>query len=99
MSVETLTIREDAERHRFVGLVGEEVVSVADFREVGDVVLMPHTETAYAHRGNGYAKQVVVHALDEFRRRGRRVVPQCAFVAEVIAEEPQYADLVASDPS
>jgi hypothetical protein len=35
-------------------------------------------------------------ALDDARRRGWRIVPQCPFVAEFIAEHPEYADLVAA---
>ena len=34
-------------------------------------------------------------ALDDVRRKGMTVGPQCPFVANFIAEHPEYADLVA----
>jgi predicted GNAT family acetyltransferase len=70
-------------------------VSHADYRVEGDRVLMHHTYTDPAHRGQGLAEVVVRHALDEFRRDGRSVVPQCWFVAEFIELNPEYGDLVA----
>lgn len=91
----SLSVRHEPEHDRFVGLLGDEVVTVADYVEQDTSVVMHHTTTAPAHGGNGYAKQVVVAALDHLRDEGKQVVPRCWFVAQVIEEEPQYADLVA----
>ena len=91
----TLTVRHEPDRRQFVGEIEGEVVTVADYRDQGEVVVMHHTHTQPAHGGHGYAKQVVTAALDEFRAQGRQVAPRCWFVAQVIDEEPQYADLVA----
>ena len=91
----TFTIRHQPDQNRFVGVVDAEIVTVADYRERGGVIVMHHTHTEAAHGGHGYAKQVVTAALDEFRAQGRQVAPQCWFVAQVIDQDPRYADLVA----
>jgi predicted GNAT family acetyltransferase len=91
-----LTVRHQPEQRRFIGVLDGEIVTVADYRDRDGVMVMHHTHTVPAHGGNGYAKQVVTAALDEFRAQGKQVAPQCWFVAQVIDEEPQYADLVAS---
>ena len=89
-----LIVRHEPDRARFVGTVDDEIVTVADYRERDGVMVMHHTHTEPSHSGHGYAKQVVTAALDEFQAQGRRVAPQCWFVAQVIDQEPQYADLV-----
>jgi predicted GNAT family acetyltransferase len=91
-----VSVRHEPERNRYVLSVEGRSVSVADYVDRGDVLVMNHTETAPAHGGKGYAKRLVTHALDDVRRRGLKVVPSCWYVAQVIDEEPQYADLVAA---
>jgi predicted GNAT family acetyltransferase len=38
---------------------------------------------------------LVRYALDHVRATNRRVEPQCWYVAQFIAENPEYADLAA----
>jgi uncharacterized protein len=91
-----VTVRHEPERSRYVLSVEGRPVSIADYVDRGDVLVMNHTEPAPAHGGKGYAKVLVTHALDDVRERGLKVVPSCWYVAQVIDEEPQYADLVAA---
>ena len=51
------------------------------------------TEIVPARRNQGLGHQLVQGALDDVRRKGAKVVPYCWFVAEFIAENPEYADL------
>jgi predicted GNAT family acetyltransferase len=39
-------------------------------------------------------RSLVLHVLDHAREHGLRVVPTCGFVGTVIAENPEYQDLV-----
>lgn len=73
----------------------EVVVGVADFREHGGTVVMPHTVVDHSHRGKGLAAVLVRGALDDLRARGATIDPQCWYVAEFVAANPDYADLVA----
>ena len=73
-----------------------ELASVAEYSLRGDVFVFSHTETRPQFRGGGLAEKVVRFALDDVRSKGKRVVPQCWFVAEVMEANPQYADLRAA---
>lgn len=95
-SVDGISVRHEPERSRYVLTLEGRTVSVASYRTDGEVVVMHHTQTAPAHSGKGFAKRLVTAALDDVRDRSQKVVPSCWFVAQVIDEEPRYADLVAA---
>ena len=56
--------------------------------------VFPHTVVIEHKRGAGYGTTLVRGALDDARRRGWRIVPECPFVVAFLAENPEYADLV-----
>ncbi len=86
-------VRDNPQRNRYELVVDGEVVGVADYDGEGDVLVFPHTEIEPARRGSGLGAELVRGALDDVRRRGRRVVPSCWYVAQFIDEHPEYADL------
>jgi len=90
-----LYVRKNPDRPRFELVEFDDVVGVADYREVGDRMIVHHTEVARAMRGTGKGAQLVKGVLDAVRAEGKKVVPQCWFVAEFIDLHPEYADLVA----
>ena len=83
------------ERNRYELFVGDDLVTVADYRKSDGVLVFDHTETSMAYRGQGLAEQLVRFALDDVRARGRRMVPVCWFVADFVNEHPEYRDLIA----
>ena len=89
-------VRKNPDRPRYELVEYDDVVGIADYREVGDRVVIHHTEVASAVRGTGKGSQLVKGVLDAVRAEGKTVVPQCWFVAEFIDLHPEYADLVAS---
>jgi predicted GNAT family acetyltransferase len=89
-------IRHHEQRSAYEYLVDGEVVAVADYRDDGEQIEMHHTYTDPAHRGQGIAATLVAAALDDIRRRDRRVVPTCWFVAEFLDDHPEYQDLRAT---
>jgi uncharacterized protein len=86
-------VRHNREQSRYELAIDDELVGIADYRVVGDKVVFPHTEIVRSRRGQGLGAQLVQYALDDVRSTNRRVVPQCWYVAEFIAENPEYADL------
>jgi predicted GNAT family acetyltransferase len=86
-------VRNNPEQSRYELSVDGEVVGIADYRVVGEVVVFPHTEIERSRRGHGLGAQLVQYALDDVRATNRRVEPQCWYVAEFIAANPEYADL------
>ena len=65
------------------------------YREVGDDVLdFYHTFVPPECRGTGTGHKLVVAALTLARADGKKIIPSCPFVPRVIAEHPEFADLV-----
>lgn len=90
-------VRENPDAARYELTLDGRLVGVADYRvrDGGDVLVVPHTEIVPELRGNGLGEVLVQGMLDDLRRTGRTVVPQCWFVADYVKANPQYADLVA----
>ena len=78
---------------RYELVVDDEVAGIADYRVEGDTWVFPHTEIDPRQRGRGLGEQLVRGALDDVRRRGAKVRPQCWFVREFIDANPDYGEL------
>jgi len=70
-------------------------LAFVDYRVIGDVLMVPHTEVPRALEGRGIGTKLVLGSLDLIRVSGRKVRPLCGFYAAVIRRHPEYADLVA----
>ena len=86
-------IRNNQEQCRYELAIDDELVGIAEYRLVGEVVVFPHTEIEPARRGQGLGARLVQYALDDVRASKRRAKAECWYVAEFIAEHPEYADL------
>lgn len=91
-----MAVRNNTERSRYELVVDDEVVAIADYRVRGDVVIFPHTEVRRDLQGKGLGAQLVQGALDDVRAGGRRIVPQCWYVADFVDHHPEYSDLLAA---
>jgi uncharacterized protein len=89
----TVEMRNNTEQSRYELLIDDDVVGIADYRVVDDVVEFPHTEIERSRRGQGLGAQLVRYALDDVRAANRRVRPQCWYVKEFIADHREYVDL------
>ncbi len=88
----------EADHARYVLWVDGVAAGVADYRDRGDALVFHHTEIDRARRGRGLGATLVRGALDDVRARGRTVVPTCWYVAEFVDLNPEYGNLLASDP-
>lgn len=79
---------------RFVVTVNGEIAGFATYRLRDDVITFIHTEVAEVFGGRGLGARLVVHALDDARRRGLRVHPLGPLFAKFIREHAEYQDLV-----
>ena len=89
------SLEHDADAHQYRLRKEGEVVSLADYRRLADGTTLDfhHTLTPPAHRGNGYAADLVGKALADVRSRGGKVVPTCWFVDEYMGLHPELTDL------
>ena len=81
--------------HRFEIRIGDELIGVNDYTQMGDHMSFTHAEIESAYGGRGYAKLLVETSLNDARAQGLSVIPYCTYVRKVIAENPEaYLDLV-----
>lgn len=78
-----------------IAVEGEDV-GFADYADRGDQRVFYHTVIDSAFGGRGLATILVEHALDASRADGKRIVPVCSMVANVVEKNPEFADL--TDP-
>ncbi len=58
-----------------------------------DVVVFTHTFVPPEFRGQNVAARLTRYALDDARRLGKKVVPQCSYAAVYMERNKEYADL------
>jgi uncharacterized protein len=81
------------DRFRYEILRDGAVAGFLQYSLRGGRVLLLHTEVPDANAGKGLATELVRGALDDIRRRGRRMVPICHFVERFVERNPEYDDL------
>ncbi|MFZ7087726.1 GNAT family N-acetyltransferase [Curtobacterium sp. RRHDQ10] len=91
----THEFRDEPAQDRYTLTVDGELVSVLDYRVDGDAIAFPHTATIPAHRGRGYAAELVAAAVDDVEQHSaRRVVPMCWFVSAWFDQHPERSHLL-----
>jgi len=95
MTARVHLVRDNPEQRRYELSVDGRRIGIADYHRIGDVMVLPHTVIEPSERNQGWGEVLVREALDDIRRQGLRVEPQCWFVAEFVELNPTYADLLA----
>ncbi len=89
-----ITVQDVPARHRYEATAGGDLLGVAVYERDADVVVLTHTVVEPSAEGRGIGSALASAALEAARAEGRRVVPECSFMAGWIDEHPEYADLV-----
>ena len=63
------------------------------YQRRGDVLVADHTFVPPEARGRGIAEQLVKALIDDARKDGARIVPQCSYVEAQFRRHPEWADL------
>jgi predicted GNAT family acetyltransferase len=61
-----------------------------EYRVIGEVVALVHTEVDEAYAGQGLGAQLAKYALDDAVARDVKISPLCPFVAKYIDKHPEY---------
>lgn len=91
-----------------MGIVAEEGASGGRYRLVVDgheaqmtysraspaLIIIDHTHVPDALRGRGIGETLALHAVEEARRGGWRIVPLCPFFRVQTRRHPEWADVV-----
>lgn len=59
------------------------------------VITIDHTYVPDEFRGHGVAAALVQRGIEDARRNGWRIIPQCSYVAAQFRRHPDWADLLA----
>jgi hypothetical protein len=70
-------------------------LSVAEYQLQDGRMVFTHTLVPGELRGRGIAEKLVRAALADARAAGRKIVPQCSYVAKFIERHREFADLLA----
>jgi uncharacterized protein len=89
-----LTIVDNPDESRYDAYLGTELVGVAVYQLMPELITFSHTEVDDAYEGAGVGSSLARHVLDDARRRGLAVEPRCPFIASWIERHPDYRDLV-----
>ena len=68
-------------------------LALLDYREEGEYLVFTHTFVPPELRGKNVAARLTKFALDDARRLGKKVVPQCSYVAAYMERNQEYKDL------
>ena len=91
-----IQIQHDPDRQQFFAVV-EGQRSVLDYERVDEGTLdYRSTVVAAELRNRGIGHRLAEHALDYAKANGYKVIPSCPFVAAVVEENEEYAELVAA---
>jgi hypothetical protein len=72
----------------------EGALAVAEYKISGNRMVFTHTFVPPELRGKNIAAELVKAGLAGARAAGKRVVPQCSYVARFIERHSEYADLL-----
>ncbi|WP_101952241.1 GNAT family N-acetyltransferase [Mycobacterium sp. 3519A] len=92
-----MQITDNQAKSCYEGVIDDQVVGVVVYKRIRGRVVIRHTVIESEFRGKGLGAQLVRSVLDDLRQRGDKISNYCGFVADFIAENPEYHDLVDAD--
>ena len=90
-----IEIVHNADAHRFEAHV-DGGLARCDYRRIGNVLQVHHTEVPVALEGRGIAGQLVRATLDYAKANSLRVAPYCSYVRSWMRRHPEYQSLLAA---
>lgn len=96
-SAEEAEVVDAREASRYELRLDGRLIGRAAYRRRDGLIVFLHTEVDHSREGHGFGSRLAAGALDDVRRQGLGVIPRCPFIAQFIAEHPEYEDLVDAD--
>jgi len=78
-----------------IHLEGTDEAEMTYRRQGADTLIVDHTGTPPAYRGQGIAQLLVDRLIADARTEQLRIVPLCSYVAAQFRRHPEWADLLA----
>jgi predicted GNAT family acetyltransferase len=86
--------KDNSEKQRFEALIDGKVVAFAEYRAVGQNLMLTHTEVNPELEGQGVGGGLIKFALTDIRNKELSAIPMCPFVKSYIKRHPEYLDVV-----
>ncbi len=94
MNANNATVRHDQQQQRYVLEVNGNELGVASYQQDGERQIFTHTEVDPSLEGQGMGSKLIRESLNDARQRGKRIVPQCEFVAAYVNKHDEWSDIV-----
>ena len=94
MTQNSASVRHNSSQCRYELELEGSICGSASYVDDGDRQIFTHTEIDDSLEGRGLGSLLLRESLEDARRRGKRVVPQCPFVASYIERHPEWNDIV-----
>ena len=97
MDDELTVEREDSPGHgRYVIRLPGDLEAEMTFRKIGDkLIAIDHTYTPPEFRGQDIAMRMLVRGVDDARRDGIKIMPECSYAVVQFRRHKEWADLLA----
>jgi predicted GNAT family acetyltransferase len=82
------SLRRSVESDQYEWVVDDRVVAVMGFEERGSTIVLLHTATDVAARGQGHATRLVAAVLQDVAERGLSPSVRCPFVRSYLKQHP-----------
>ena len=92
-----MRITDNDSKSCYEGMIDDQVVGVVVYKRFGGRVVIRHTVIEPEFRGKGLGAQLVRTVLDDLRKSGEKLTNYCGFVADFIADNPEYQSIVDAD--
>jgi len=93
--VETnVDVRDNPEQHRYEARVAGMLAGFSEYQPNDGWLVFTHTEVDPTFEGRGVGSALAAGALNDVRKRGLKLTPQCPFIHAYIRRHPAYQDLV-----
>lgn len=90
-----LRLDHDADRGRYSLWHGATYLGFLGYRADEGVATLQHTIINEAYGRQGYARALVTLVLEDLRRQGLKILPECSYVQDYLRRYPEYNDMLA----
>ncbi|MBN4046503.1 N-acetyltransferase [bacterium AH-315-P15] len=92
-----ICFEDTGKKGRYFAEVARERVLLIFSHEADGVISTDHTFVPRALEGQGIARALVAHAVEDARTKGWKIRPICSYVVARFNEHPEWADVLAPE--